>query len=265
MPTSASTCRCKYLQRIIRHPKALCAIFQRFKINRMQQNAIELRGVCKSYRIQNDGAAREVKALQDVNLTVEHGEFLALVGRSGCGKSTLLNLLGGLDRPDSGQIRVGGQNLESFDESAFTRYRRETVGIVFQFFNLLPLLTVLENAALPALLAGKPRRQSLERAVALLDQVGLKARLSQQASLLSGGEMQRVAVARALINDPQVLLADEPTGNLDSQSAGDVLHALRALSGEGRSVVMVTHSREAAAIADTIREMRDGRFVNCEL
>ena len=225
--------------------------------------AIDLQNVCKTYRIEDaEHSGREVRALQGINLTVARGEFLAIVGRSGCGKSTLLNLLGGLDAPDSGQMHVAGQHLETFDEAAFTRYRRDTVGIVFQFFNLLPLLTVIENAALPALLAGKPRHEVLRRAENLLVSVGLGDRLQQQASLLSGGEMQRVAVARALINQPQVLLADEPTGNLDSQSAQDVLEALRNLTRDGEhTVVMVTHSREAAAIADEIRTMRDGNFV----
>ena len=225
-------------------------------------SAIDLRGVCKTYRIDDQSSEREVRALQNVDLQVQRGQFLAIVGRSGCGKSTLLNLLGGLDAPDSGQMCVAGQHLETFDEAAFTRYRRDTVGIVFQFFNLLPLLTVIENAALPALLAGKPRREVLARAETLLTSVGLGERLQQQASLLSGGEMQRVAVARALINEPQVLLADEPTGNLDSQSAEDVLEALRAVTRDHQhTVVMVTHSREAAAIADEIRTMRDGNFV----
>ncbi len=174
----------------------------------MESNsAIDLRAVCKSYRIDEEANQREVRALQNVDLQVERGKFLAIVGRSGCGKSTLLNLLGGLDAPDSGQMCVAGQRLETFDETAFTRYRRDTVGIVFQFFNLLPLLTVIENAALPALLAGKPRRETLQRAEKLLISVGLGDRLQQQASLLSGGEMQRVAVARALINQPQVLFS----------------------------------------------------------
>ena len=209
-----------------------------------------------------DGDQRAVRALQSVDLVVPSGTFLAVVGRSGCGKSTLLNLLGGLDKPSGGRLRVDGRELTELSERQLTQYRRHTVGIVFQFFNLLPLLTVLENTALPALLAGKKRMQSEARATMLLESIGLGDRLHQQASLLSGGEMQRVAVARALINDPPLILADEPTGNLDSRSAAPVLEALRSLTRDsGKTVLMVTHSREAAAIADEAREMVDGRFV----
>jgi len=219
---------------------------------------IELHQVEKSYEVET----RRVHALQGVNLNVERGEFLAIVGRSGCGKSTLLNLLGGMDRPSGGEVLVDGKNVASLDERGLTLYRRQTVGIVFQFFNLMPLLSATENAALPGLLSGKPKRDTLARARELLVSVGLEHRLDQSASLLSGGEMQRVAVARALINDPQLILADEPTGNLDSTSANAVLDALSTLAREnGKTVVMVTHSREAAAIADTTREMIDGQFV----
>lgn len=219
---------------------------------------ITLRNVTKSYQVED----RTVHALQGVDLTVKNGEFLAIVGRSGCGKSTLLNLLGALDKPSQGQINVAGLDLATLDEKHLTQYRRDTAGIVFQFFNLLPLLTVLENTTLPALLAGKERKRTIEHARELLKIIGLENRIDQQASLLSGGEMQRVAVARALINDPQLILADEPTGNLDSKSADLVLNALTSLTRTtGKTVVMVTHSREAAAIVDTIREMRDGRFV----
>lgn len=219
---------------------------------------IQLCAVEKSYEVE----ARRVHALQGVELSVERGEFLAIVGRSGCGKSTLLNLLGGMDRPSSGKVLVDGQDVAALDERGLTLYRRQTVGIVFQFFNLMPLLTATENTALPALLSGKPKKESLARARTLLESVGLSHRLDQSASLLSGGEMQRVAVARALINEPALILADEPTGNLDSTSAGAVLNALSTLARQnGVTVVMVTHSREAAQIADTIREMRDGKFV----
>ncbi len=219
---------------------------------------IEIAGLTKNYQVEK----RVVHALQGVDLIVPSGQFLAIVGRSGCGKSTLLNLLGGLDTPSAGQLQVGGADVAALDERGLTNYRRDTVGIVFQFFNLMPLLTATENAALPALLAGKPKKPTFERARILLEKVGLGHRLDQGASLLSGGEMQRVAVARALINDPLLILADEPTGNLDSQSSQAVLGALRELTrDEGKTVVMVTHSREAAAIADVTREMRDGVFV----
>ncbi len=222
-------------------------------------NLIEIAALTKTYEVEK----RAVHALQGVDLSVPAGQFLAIVGRSGCGKSTLLNLLGGLDTPTSGDLKVGGANVAGLDERGLTNYRRDTVGIVFQFFNLMPLLTATENAALPALLAGKPKKPTLERARMLLEKVGLSHRLDQGASLLSGGEMQRVAVARALINDPLLILADEPTGNLDSQSSQSVLDALAELArDEGKTVLMVTHSREAAAIADVTREMRDGVFVS---
>lgn len=224
---------------------------------------IELRGVGKTYEVEEHDATREVHALRGVDLSVADGEFLAIVGRSGCGKSTLLNLLGGIDAPSSGSLSVQGKDISQMSEAQLTNYRRHTVGIVFQFFNLLPLLTVLENAALPALLAGGSKVQSTQRATELLEAVGLSHRLHQQASLLSGGEMQRVAIARALINDPPLVLADEPTGNLDSTSAEGVLNALTSLTRErGKTVVMVTHSREAAAIADRTREMRDGQWLD---
>ena len=220
---------------------------------------IEIADLTKTYEVEK----RAVHALQGVNLSVPAGQFLAIIGRSGCGKSTLLNLLGGLDTPTGGVLKVGGADVAALDERGLTNYRRDTVGIVFQFFNLMPLLTATENAALPALLAGKPKKPTMARARMLLEKVGLGHRLDQGASLLSGGEMQRVAVARALINDPLLILADEPTGNLDSQSSQSVLGALAELAqGEGKTVVMVTHSREAAAIADVTREMRDGVFVN---
>ena len=220
---------------------------------------IVLHEVRKTY----EAEGRTVNALQGANLTIPSGEFVAIVGRSGCGKSTLLNILGGLDTPTSGRIEVGGRDVSQLNERELTHYRREIVGIVFQFFNLLPLLTAQENVALPALLANvAPRREVQSRARELLEAVGLGGKAESQASMLSGGEMQRVAVARSLINSPQVVLADEPTGNLDSRSAEPVLQALRDLTRQnGATVVMVTHSREAAAIADQTREMRDGVFV----
>ena len=219
---------------------------------------IQLREVTKIYQAQG----REVQAVKGVDLEIARGEFLVLIGRSGCGKSTLLNLLGGMDKPTAGRVLVDEKNVGAMNEAQLTIYRRETVGIVFQFFNLMPLLSALENVVLPALLAGKNRRESEKRATYLLESVGLKERIGQSASLLSGGEMQRVALARALINDPLLVLADEPTGNLDSQSAELVLGALKELTArENKTVVMVTHSQEAAQAGTQIREMRDGVFV----
>ena len=227
-----------------------------------QNSLIHICGLSKKYEVEECNSAREVHALRDIDLDVACGEFLAIVGRSGCGKSTLLNLLGGIDQPSDGVLQVAGFDMAKLNEKLLTQYRRKTVGIVFQFFNLLPLLTVVENTALPAQLAGENRTTSTQRAIELLKAVGLSHRLKHQSALLSGGEMQRVALARALINDPPLLLADEPTGNLDTHSAEQVLATLRDLaSARNKTVVMVTHSREAAAIADTVREMRDGTFV----
>jgi putative ABC transport system ATP-binding protein len=224
----------------------------------LDKRLIQLRNVSKTYHVEG----REVQALKGVDLEIARGEFLVLVGRSGCGKSTLLNLLGGLDKPTSGEVLVSEKNVGAMNDAQLTSYRRETVGIVFQFFNLMPLLTAAENVSLPALLSGKNKAQMQARARELLEHVGLGHRIEQQVSLLSGGEMQRVALARALINDPQLILADEPTGNLDSRSAEPVLQTLRDLASQGKTVAMVTHSREAATQGTQVREMRDGVFVD---
>jgi putative ABC transport system ATP-binding protein len=208
-------------------------------------------------------AGSAVVALDDVSLTVPQGEFLAVMGRSGSGKSTLLNLIAGIDVPTRGEVWVDGQNLASMDDNALTALRRQKVGIVFQFFNLLSPLTVRENVALPALLAGEPERAVMREADRLLEQVDLSGRAGSRPHALSGGELQRAAIARALIHRPRVLLADEPTGNLDSRSAAQILSLLRDLgAGSGATVLLVTHSREAAGAADRILEMRDGRFVD---
>jgi putative ABC transport system ATP-binding protein len=224
-----------------------------------EKPVVSLRGVSKTYRAAQ-GEQAAVSALHALDMDVGAGEFIAVVGRSGCGKSTLLNILGGLDTADAGQVLVAGRDLSQLNEAGLTIYRREAVGIVFQSFNLLPLLSVLENAALPALMANKPRPDSMARAATLLERVGLGHRLGHQAAMLSGGEMQRVSIARALINEPAVVLADEPTGNLDSQSAEGVLDLLQSVALEGRTVIMVTHSREAAALSQRTLQMRDGRF-----
>jgi putative ABC transport system ATP-binding protein len=211
----------------------------------------------------DDRRPPQVIALDDVNLTVPRGEFVAVMGRSGSGKSTLLNLVAGIDVPTRGEVWVDEQNLASMDDTALTALRREKVGIIFQFFNLLSPLDVRENVALPALLTGAPERAVLQAADRLLEQVGLSQRARSRPDSLSGGEMQRVAIARALIHRPRVLLADEPTGNLDSRSSAQVLALLRDLGAEaGATVVLVTHSGEAAAVADRVLEMRDGRFVD---
>jgi ABC-type lipoprotein export system ATPase subunit len=219
---------------------------------------IVLRDVHKDYRAEQG----QVQALRGANLRVAKGEFAAIVGPSGCGKSTLLNLLGGIDQPSSGTLTINGWNLGDFTETQLTAYRRHGVGIVFQFFNLLPLLSVLENVLLPAQLAGNNRKMNQQSAIELLELVGLKDKINEPASQLSGGQMQRVAVVRAMINKPLLLLADEPTGNLDSASAGEVLKVLSDLSAARQTtVLMVTHSEAAAEVAGRVLRMRDGVFV----
>jgi len=206
-----------------------------------------------------------VAALSAVELTVPSGEFTALVGPSGSGKSTLLNLIGGLDRPSSGEIRVNGLSLGAASEAELVRYRRARVGFIFQSFNLLPTYTALENVEAPLMLAEMTRRERRERAAALLDSVGLASRMLHKPNELSGGEKQRVAIARALANRPVLLLADEPTGNLDSKSGGAVLDLLCGLlSAQGLTMVMVTHDPDVAARADRIIHLRDGTVQHIE-
>ena len=206
-----------------------------------------------------------IRALDDVSLTIPRGEFTAIVGRSGSGKSTLLNLAAGIDVPDSGRVWVAGRELSQLGDDALTIQRRERIGMIYQFFHLLPTLTVAENVALPLLLGRGDERKALARASALLTEVGLEHRATARPHTLSGGEMQRAAVARALIHEPALLLADEPTGNLDSRSATQIIEMLAALGARhGATVVMVTHSREAAQVAQRIVEMRDGRIVSDE-
>ena len=225
----------------------------------MSEPIIQVRRARRTYQSQ----AGPVHALADVNLDVAAGERVAIVGRSGCGKSTLLNLLGGLDRPSGGSVKVGGTELGNMREGALARWRRETVGIIFQFFQLLPTLTIGENVILPMELAKKGRpRQRREKALQLLDGVGLADLVDRFPKTLSGGEQQRVAIARALANDPKVVLADEPTGNLDSHTAGVVLDILWGLSDDGCTVIMVTHERTDKMPIDQVIRMSDGRFLD---
>ncbi len=218
---------------------------------------IRLADVSKTYR---DGKVA-VSALAGVSLTVAPGEFVAVIGPSGCGKSTLLNLVAGLDRPTRGTILVDGVDLTRCAEGALSRLRRERIGIVFQFYNLLPHLTARENVALPLLLNGTPTREIASRVGEELEAVGLLTRADHFPHELSGGEMQRVAVARALAPRPALLLADEPTGNLDSQLGGAVLEILRRLNrARAFTVLLATHSPEAAAVADRVVRLRDGRL-----
>jgi putative ABC transport system ATP-binding protein len=203
-----------------------------------------------------------VRAVDDVSLEVAAGESLAVVGPSGCGKSTLLYLLGGLERPTAGTLRLDGQRIEEMAETALARLRRRTLGFVFQAFHLVDELTAIENVELPALLAGASPRHARVRAVGLLEELGMADRSEHLPSALSGGQRQRVAIARALANEPLVVLADEPTGNLDSTATADVLRRLEWLRERGQTLVIVTHDMRIAAIADRLISMRDGALVD---
>lgn len=223
--------------------------------------AVQLVDVVKEFQL----GAERVRAVDGVSLEIPAGEFVAIIGRSGSGKSTLLNLLAGIDTPTSGEVRIGGDELSRLPDDDLTRLRRERLGMVYQFFNLLPTLSVRENVALPALLAGDREREVLPRADALLAEVEMSHRKHARPHTLSGGEMQRTALARALIHNPTLILADEPTGNLDSRTADQVLGLLRALGAKhGVTVVLVTHSPEAAAVSERLIEMRDGRILRDE-
>ncbi len=202
-----------------------------------------------------------VRALDGVSLDVRAGEMVALVGPSGCGKSTLLNLIGCVDLPSSGTIEVDGRATSSLDDDALTALRRERIGTVFQFFNLLPAMTIAENVALPLVLQRRPRAEIDARVTAALAAVGIGEKARAYPSQVSGGQMQRAAIARATVHDPAIVLADEPTGNLDSHSGATVLALLRAFATNGQAILMATHSAEAASVCDRIVHMQDGRIV----
>jgi putative ABC transport system ATP-binding protein len=219
---------------------------------------IEARGVT---RIHGDGEAA-VAALHEVDLAVAHGEFVAITGPSGCGKSTLLNLLGGLDRPTAGEVLLHGERTDDASEARRARLRRADIGFVFQFFNLIGNLTVADNVELPALLAGVPTREARRRGRDLLERLGLEGAANRTPGALSGGQQQRVAIARALVNRPSVLLADEPTGNLDSTAAREVMGVLRERHEEGQTIVLVTHDMRVASTADRVVAMRDGEITS---
>jgi len=203
-----------------------------------------------------------VRAVDDVDLEVTRGETLAVMGPSGCGKSTLLHLLGGLDRPSGGELWLDGKRIDRLSERGLARLRRWDIGFVFQAFHLMDELTARENVELPALIAGRSSRQAGVRALELLDQVGLADRAGHLPSALSGGQRQRVAIARSLVNEPLVVLADEPTGNLDSAATLEVLRLFDHLHASGQTLVIVTHDERVAATADRIVSMRDGALVD---
>jgi putative ABC transport system ATP-binding protein len=205
------------------------------------------------------GGRGGVSALRGVSFQADAGDFIALMGPSGCGKSSLLHLIGGMDRPTRGRVLLDSIALDALDEEALARLRRRKIGFVFQFFNLLPTLTVAENVALPLMLDGASDRESGERTRALIDRVGLAARATHYPAELSGGEMQRAAVARAIITRPELILADEPTGNLDTENGEAVMRLLAELNREtGVTIILATHSQESAAYTKRTMRMRDG-------
>jgi putative ABC transport system ATP-binding protein len=227
-------------------------------MNESENALLHARGLRKQY---GSGEAL-VRAVDDVDIDVARGEMLAVMGPSGCGKSTLLHLLGGLDRPTSGELSLAGRRIDRLSERALAQLRRHEVGFVFQAYHLMDELTAQENVELPALLAGRTPRQAHHRAQQLLEQVGLAERADHLPSALSGGQRQRVAIARALANDPLVVLADEPTGNLDSGATLDLLRLFEALHTGGLTLVIVTHDERIAATADRLISMRDGALVD---
>jgi ABC-type lipoprotein export system ATPase subunit len=221
-------------------------------------SVLRARGLRKDYG-KGEGL---VRAVDEVDLDVASGETVAVMGPSGCGKSTLLHLLGGLDRPSGGELWLAGQRIDRLGERALARLRRDRIGFVFQAFHLMDELTAVENVELPALLAGRSARAARRRAQVLLERVGLADRAAFLPSALSGGQRQRVAIARALVGGPQLVLADEPTGNLDSQATAEVLRLFEDLHAGGQTLVIVTHDSRIAATADRLISMRDGAFVD---
>jgi len=222
-----------------------------------QTPVIRMRGIKKVY----DTGKVKVEALKGIDLSVGGGEFLAVVGPSGSGKSTLMNLIGCLDTPTDGEYRLAGEDVSGLSRDELADIRNRRVGFVFQNFNLLPQISAFENVELPLLFGGVPVKKRREKVTELLDRVGLADRMEHKPTELSGGEMQRVAIARALAMDPDILLADEPTGNLDTSSGTDVMSIFSELSGQGRTLVVITHDRTLARRAGRVVEVRDGTII----
>ncbi|GAA0359569.1 ABC transporter ATP-binding protein [Microbispora corallina] len=217
--------------------------------------AVQIRGARRTFAAE----LAPVRALRGVDLDVRRGEFVAVMGPSGCGKSTLLNVIAGLEQVDEGTVEVAGERVDGRDEDWLARFRRHHIGFVFQFFNLLDGVSALDNLVMPGVLGGMKRRAAETRARDLLDLLGLADRADQVPAVLSGGQRQRLAIARALVNEPTLLLADEPTGALDSEGGLEVLELFRRLHDDGQTIIMVTHSPDVAAGADRAVRMRDGR------
>jgi len=219
---------------------------------------IKMLGITKQYKM----GATVVDALRGIDLEIEQGEFVAIVGPSGSGKSTLMNVIGCLDRPTSGEYYLEGRKVDSLSDDELARIRNRKIGFVFQTFNLLPRTDCLHNVELPLLYANVPRKERHRRAMAILERVGLKERVHHNPNELSGGERQRVAIARALVTDPSIVLADEPTGNLDSKTGSEIMAMLTELNKEGRTIVLVTHEKYIAEYANRTIHLRDGLIVS---
>jgi putative ABC transport system ATP-binding protein len=218
---------------------------------------MQLSGICREYVV----GAETVHALDHVDLTIEAGEYVSIMGPSGSGKSTLLNVLGLLDRPTSGSYHLQGEDVSHLDDDALAAHRQRQIGFIFQFFHLIPRLTALENVELPLVLTGAAPRERRERAASILESVGLKARLDHRPDQLSGGERQRVAIGRAIVMQPGFLLADEPTGNLDSRSGDEIMQILEQLNRDGIALLIVTHDPAIGSRAKRHLTLRDGKIV----
>src|ERR1041385_5561651 len=217
---------------------------------------VEVRNVSKIYHL----GGEEIRALDDVSLDIDGGEFISIIGPSGSGKSTLMHIVGCLDSPTTGSIKLDGTEIQNASAHELARIRNKKIGFVFQFFNLLPKLSVLQNVELPMIYSGLPAAKRREHAMEALKMVGLENRSKHRPMQISGGQQQRVAIARALVNNPKIVFADEPTGNLDSQTGEHILELFRKLTGEGRTIVLVTHDPEIAAVTPRRIEIRDGKI-----
>jgi len=215
---------------------------------------IEIKSITKTYRMGNE----EFKALDNVSLDIEKGDFVAIVGQSGSGKSTLMHIIGGIDKPSSGQVLVENENISEFKDKQMSKYRSSKTGFIFQSFNLESKQTALENVMMPLIFSGVPKKQRKEKAMKSLEMVGLKDKLLNTPTQLSGGQRQRVAIARALVNNPEIIFADEPTGNLDSKSGSQIMNLLQELNNKGYTIIMVTHNNEQAKLAKTVIKIKDG-------
>lgn len=225
---------------------------------RIMSTLVKIENMCKVY---NPGE-NEVRALDDITVSIEEGEFVAIIGQSGSGKSTLMNMLGCLDVPTSGIYNLHGQDVSTLDDNELSDIRNHEIGFIFQGFNLIPNLTAIENVELPLIYRGVSRSKRVELSIQALQQVGLGDRMDHKPSEMSGGQQQRVAIARAIAQAPPIILADEPTGNLDSNSSGEIMQVLAKLNEEGRTVILITHDNEIAKLAKRTIKIRDGRIEN---